>query len=155
MAVDLDCSTAGPVQSSWATRAKRARQRQTMRLFLQLILVVASYARQHSYAGTGNMRSNPERGFRHELHGACTGEGTSGLSDDAIKELATYNLTVAQVYCYLPTAPTLDNQTLLSIETAMGRLRQAGVKALWRCAYDRLNPGDFSFSRRPRVCIRA
>jgi hypothetical protein len=117
-----------------------------MRLFLQLILVVASYARQHSYTGTGNMRSNPERGFRHELHGACTGEGTSGLSDDAIKELATYNLTVAQVYCYLPTTPTLDNQTLLSIETAMGRLRQAGVKALWRFAYDHLNPGEQNYT---------
>lgn len=95
------------------------------------------------------MRSNPERGFRHELHGACTyewGPTRHGLSEDALKQMASFNLTVAQVYCYLPTDPTLDNKTLMAVETAMSRLRQAGVKALWRFAYDREAPGEQSYT---------
>jgi hypothetical protein len=68
------------------------------RLLVVLALgLVYVQATKHRYAGTGEMRSNPERGFRSEIHGACSGEGNAGISDQAIKELATFNLTVAQV----------------------------------------------------------
>ena len=40
--------------------------------------------------------------YRHELHGACTGEGfpngsARGIDPAAMKQMAEYNLTVAQV----------------------------------------------------------
>lgn len=66
-----------------------------------------------------------------------SGEGSSGLTLDDLKRMEQYNLTVAQVYCYLPTTPILDNATLKSVQTSMDTLRIAGVKALWRFAYDR------------------
>ena len=40
----------------------------------------------------------------------------------------------------------LDNKTLESISTAMAVLRASGVKALWRFAYDRLAPGEQSYT---------
>ena len=73
----------------------------------------------HTFVGTGEMRMNPERGFRHEIHGACTGEGDKGISDTDIQQLAQFNLTVAQVYCYLPTNSNLDAQDLNAISAAL------------------------------------
>ena len=75
----------------------------------------------HTFSGTGEMRINPERGFRHEIHGACTGDGRNGISDTDIKQLAQFNMTVAQVYCYLPTTATLDSQDLNAISAALVR----------------------------------
>ena len=106
------------------------------RLLLALcVLVTAVHAGVHSYKGSTGIRNNPERGFRHELHGACTGEGypngsARGLDPAAMQQMHDYNLTMAQVYCYLPTTPTLDSKTLDSVKTAMAVLRQHGVKVL-------------------------
>ena len=118
-----------------------------------MLSFVQGQGSRHEYAGSSEMRSNPERGFRHELHGACTGEGRTangtkarGLDLAAMQEMAQYNLTIAQVYCYLPTTPTLDNATLESITTAMQVLRAHRVKALWRFAYDRLAPGEQNYT---------
>lgn len=43
------------------------------------------------------MRSNPERGFRHELHPDTSGT----LSPLQLSQLSAFNLTVAQTYWYL------------------------------------------------------
>ena len=49
-----------------------------------------------------------------------TANGTAhGLSDSDMQMMSAYNLPIAQLYCYLPTAPILDNATLDSITTAM------------------------------------
>ena len=66
-----------------------------------LLTATTVTAEVHTFVGTGEMRSNPERGFRDELHGACTGEwgpGRAGLSDDDMEDMQTMNLTVAQVW---------------------------------------------------------
>ena len=65
-----------------------------------LLTATTVTAEVHTFVGTGEMRSNPERGFRDELHGACTGEwgpGRTGLSDDDMDDMKTMNLTIAQV----------------------------------------------------------
>ena len=79
----------------------------------------SSAQRLHTFTGTGEMRINPERGFRHEIHGACTGDGHNGISDKDIQQLAQFNLTIAQVYCYLPTTARLTAQDLNAIATAL------------------------------------
>eukprot|EP00038_Savillea_parva_P003016 m.120027 g.120027 ORF g.120027 m.120027 type:complete len:703 (+) comp11042_c0_seq1:3-2111(+) len=87
-----------------------------------------------SFRGTGNMVSNPERGFRMEIDTACD-EG--GITDSIVETMHRLNLTVAQTYCYLPTTPTLNASAHDAVSTAFEVLRSAGVKALWRFAYDR------------------
>jgi hypothetical protein len=81
------------------------------------------------------MRSNPERGFRHELHPDTSGT----LSPLQLSQLSAFNLTVAQTYWYLPPTPVLSEQTLQGVTKTLRTLRRAGVKALFRFAYDRCN----------------
>lgn len=91
----------------------------------------------HTYTGSYDFVPNPERGFRHEFDNGC-----EGISEQQIQQLKLYNLTVAQTYCYIPNATELSQETLDSVSTAFGQLRDAGVKALWRFAYDRAMPGE-------------
>ena len=56
------------------------------------------------------------------------------------------NLTVAQTYCYLPTDSTMAPETLSAVEAAFETLRQSGVKALLRFAYDRNMPGTENYT---------
>ena len=85
-------------------------------------LLSCAHAGEHRYVGSAAIRNNPERGFRfstiiqvlvlyqltpvlfyrHEVHGACTGEGVPngsarGIDPGAMKQMSEYNLTVAQV----------------------------------------------------------
>jgi hypothetical protein len=117
-------------------------------LCLGMLLPVVAYADAHTFAGTGEMRSNPERGFRNELHGACTGEwgaGSGGFSDQDMSDMRSMNLTIAQVYCYLPNTTRLGANDTLAIEHAARQLRSVGAKALWRFAYDR-DAGEFMYT---------
>ena len=92
----------------------------------------------HFYRGTGEMRSNPERGFRHELHPDENGT----LTQLSLDQLRMFNLTVGQTYWYLPVEPVLSEQTLAGVSKTLRTLRGVGVKALFRFAYDRCNaPG--------------
>ena len=84
------------------------------------------------------MINNPERGFRHEIDRGCT----DGIDNKTLAQLAQYNLTVAQTYCYLPNTSTLSAATIASMDAAFNSLRRNGIKALWRFAYDRNMPGE-------------
>ena len=111
-----------------------------------LLTVVPVYAtnvtiimQQYFFNGTGELRSNPERGFRHELHPDANGT----ISTSSLDQLRMYNLTVAQTYFYLPDAPVLSRATIEGVGYTLRTLRQRGVKALWRFAYDRC-PGGYA-----------
>ena len=52
----------------------------------------------------------------------------------------------AQTYCYLPTDATLTPATLQAVGKAFATLRGAGVKALFRFAYDRAMPGENTYT---------
>jgi hypothetical protein len=93
----------------------------------------------HIYAGTASMVGNPERGFRHEIDSGCD---AGGIMAKTLAQLAQFNLTVAQTYCYLPNATKISSATVQRMDTAFASLRGAGVKALWRFAYDRAMPGE-------------
>ena len=86
---------------------------------------------------------NPERGFRHEIDGGCS---PAGMSNASIEELRRFNLTVAQTYCYLSNDTQLAPAALRSMNAAFATLRRAGVKALWRFAYDRAMPGTHVYT---------
>ena len=107
------------------------------------LAVVASAApgrvslRTYFYDGTPDMRSNPERGFRHELHPDENGT----LSQPVLDQLRVNNLTVGQTYWYLPSVPVLTNDTLDGVVKTLKTLRSVGVKSLFRFAYDRCNSG--------------
>ena len=106
------------------------------------------------FNGTSEMRSNPERGFRHEIHPNIKGPhdvnttAPSGTVSAAnLAELGTFNLTVAQLYYYLPCEGDPCNETLPAeviegVATTLKALRSVGVKALWRFAYDQCDTGD-------------
>ena len=49
---------------------------------------------------------------------------------------------MAQTYCYLPNATELSPQVIASVSNGFAQLRSAGVKALWRFAYDHSMPGE-------------
>lgn len=89
------------------------------------------------YSGTAEMRSNPERGFRHELHPDENGT----ISPLQLSQLERFNLTVGQTYWYLPANPVLSEQTLRGVTKTLRTLRSVGVKSLFRFAYDRCNDG--------------
>ena len=89
------------------------------------------------YRGTAEMRSNPERGFRHELHPDENGT----LSPLELEQLKQFNLTVGQTYWYLPADPVLSEQTLQGVTKTLRTLRRVGVKALFRFAYDHCDSG--------------
>ena len=89
------------------------------------------------------MVSNPERGFRHEIDGGCS---TAGIVNGSIEELRLYNLTVAQTYCYLSNDTQLSPAALARMDNAFATLRKAGVKALWRFAYDQAMPGTHYYT---------
>eukprot|EP00040_Diaphanoeca_grandis_P035361 m.222177 g.222177 ORF g.222177 m.222177 type:complete len:689 (-) comp33365_c0_seq1:650-2716(-) len=95
------------------------------------------------FTGTSAMRSNPERGFRHEIDQGCD---RGGITDAQIAQMVQNNLTVSQVYCYLPVNDTLTPQVFQSVQAAFDKLRSAGVKALWRFAYDRDMPGENDYT---------
>jgi hypothetical protein len=99
--------------------------------------------RRHAFTGTPAMVSNPERGFRHEIDGGCS---PAGMSNASIEELRRFNLTVAQTYCYLSNDTQLAPAALRSMDAAFATLRRAGVKALWRFAYDRAMPGTHVYT---------
>jgi hypothetical protein len=70
------------------------------RALFVLLLSTGVSADVHTFSGTGAMVRNPERGFRDELHGACTGEWSpsqQGFSQDDMLAMQTLNLTIAQV----------------------------------------------------------
>ena len=91
----------------------------------------------HLYRGSAELRDNPERGFRHELHPDANGT----LPPLQLQQLREYNLTVGQTYWYLPPEPVLSEATIAGVEKTLRTLRSVGVKALFRFAYDRCNPG--------------
>ena len=103
----------------------------------------ASLPTRHAFAGSAAMASNPERGFRHEIHGGCA---DGGMLKTAVAELRRYNLTVAQTYCYLSNETQLTSSALVNMDAAFGTLRRAGVKALWRFAYDDTMPGTHYYT---------
>ena len=106
-----------------------------------LLLPAPATAATHSFVGTGEMRSNPERGFRDELHGACTQEWSStrgeGIPDSDMQVMTQLNMTIDQVYCYLPNTTELTANDTRAIVNTAAQLRKVGAKALWRFAYDR------------------
>ena len=91
----------------------------------------------HLYRGSAELRDNPERGFRHELHPDANGT----LPPLQLQQLREYNLTVGQTYWYLPPEPVLSEATIAGVEKTLRTLRSVGVKALFRFAYDRCNSG--------------
>ena len=86
------------------------------------------------FAGSAESIVNPERGFRAEF-----------ADFPALKNLdvcATFNLTLAQAYCYMwqfctssPCAP-LSVAYLKELDEGFARARRAGVKLLLRFAYE-------------------
>ena len=105
------------------------------------------------FSGTSEMRSNPERGFRHEIHPSIKGTheinktAPSGtISAATLAELGEFNLTVAQLYYYLPCEgdpcnETLSDEVVAGVATSLAALRSVGAKALWRFAYDACDSG--------------
>ena len=115
------------------------------------------FTRRH--IGTFGLVSNPERGFRDELHpNPLTGE----YSPHAMENMRRFNLTVGQTYFYIPTEQgdchahgcgctpssrgchvneTLSPTVLAAVGKALQIQRNAGVKAKWRFAYDRCDSG--------------
>jgi len=101
------------------------------------------------------MLLNPERGFRHEIDAGCdVGPAADARWAQTLADVATYNLTVVQTYCYLVPENETDVQAQLSpaalgkAAEAFARLRMAGAKALLRFAYDRDMPGTHRYSAR-------
>ena len=95
----------------------------------------------HTYLfrGSADIRNNPERGFRHELHPDENGT----LAQQQLDELREYNLTVAQTYWYLPSDAVLTNQTIDGVVKTLDTLRAVGVKALFRFAFVRRDPTTY------------
>jgi hypothetical protein len=99
-----------------------------------------------SFNGSTEMRTNPERGFRHELDDFCAWEGADGRWQPDVNgshqlqrlhEAAPNNLSVVQAYCYLDGEhDTIPPTVFRTLERGFDRLRAAGVKALFRFAYD-------------------
>jgi hypothetical protein len=100
------------------------------------------------FNGTTEMRSNPERGFRHELDDFCAWSDTQvprqwhpdvngSHQMQRLFEAKPNNLTVVQAYCYLDGESDLIPPALLeTLDRGFDRLRASGVKALFRFAYD-------------------
>ena len=106
----------------------------TLTLILFAAAAVAALpTRTYLYHGTSQIRNNPERGMRHVLH--PDQDGT--LSASVLEQLKMYNLTVAQTYWYLPSDPQISPDTIAGVRKTLHTLRTAGVKALFRFAYDR------------------
>ena len=115
----------------------------TTAMALTLVLfaaVAASPGATHTYLyqGTSEIRNNPERGMRHELHPDQNGT----LPSSVLEQLKMYNLTVAQTYWYLPSEPQLSPDIIAGVRKTLRTLRTAGVKALFRFAYDRCPDGS-------------
>ena len=59
-----------------------------------------------------------------------------------LHECKTYNMTIAQTYCYLDGEQDVISETMLTrLEAGFAKLRAAGVKALLRFAYDKCEGG--------------
>ena len=75
------------------------------------------------------MRSNPERGFRHELDDLCDAEPPMAPGRlSRLHECGPNNLTLAQTYCYLDPDETIeeDGPRVAMLEAGFAKLRQAG-----------------------------
>ena len=55
---------------------------------------------------------------------------------------------MTQTYCYLPITKdgVLSQAVLQAVDAGFSRLRTGGVKALWRFAYDKLDPGENNYT---------
>ena len=70
-----------------------------------------------------------------------------GLAPSDLAQAAKYNLTVAQVYCFLPcTSAELSAGFLDRVKAGFGLLREHGIKALLRFLYDRDMPGECDYT---------
>lgn len=106
-----------------------------------------------TFKGSPELVLNPERGFRHEIDSGCdSGPVADARWTQVLAEMAQYNLTVVQTYCYLvPESETqvpaqLSTATVGKLADAFARLRTAGAKALLRFAYDRDMPGTHAYN---------
>ena len=106
-----------------------------------------------TFKGSPELVLNPERGFRHEIDSGCdSGPAADARWTQVLAEMAQYNLTVVQTYCYLvPESETqvpaqLSTATVGKLADAFARLRTAGAKALLRFAYDRDMPGTHAYN---------
>lgn len=73
--------------------------------------------------------------------------GKDGLAPSDLAQAAKYNLTVAQVYCFLPcTSTELSAGFLDRVKAGFGLLREHGIKALLRFLYDRDMPGECDYT---------
>ena len=92
-----------------------------------------------SFDGSADLLINPERGFRWEFD--------SFPSLDGLADAIALNVSIAQCYAYLPAAPVPLNSSFLSaLDAGFGALRVAGLKAVLRFAYDRLQPGENNYT---------
>jgi hypothetical protein len=104
------------------------------------------------FNGTTEMRTNPERGFRHELDDFCAWSDTHGRWHADVNgghqlrrlvQAGPNNLSVVQAYCYLDgESDAIPPALIRTLDRGFGRLRAAGVKALFRFAYDHCPADD-------------
>ena len=96
---------------------------------------------------------NPERGFRSQLVNYRHGHFPAGVPaggpfpwpDPRIEHAFQYNMTVVQTYCYLDSEVDELNASFVdSLDAGFERHRQAGIKSLFRFAYDSCGPGHES-----------
>ena len=65
--------------------------------------------------------------------------------DPRLQHATDYNMTVVQTYCYLDSeSDQLDPRFLGMLDAGFERHRRAGVKSLFRFAYDSCGPGHES-----------
>ena len=106
-----------------------------------------------TFRGSSEMLLNPERGFRLELDQGCDGKAAAAARWAAtLADVAKYNITVVQTYCYLvaeneaQVPAQLSAEVLSRVAEAFTRLRMGKAKALLRFAYDRAMPGTHKYS---------
>lgn len=111
-----------------------------MLLLLPLIFLSTGLAQDFTmFDGSADMVLNPERGFRWEFDSFPLLTGI----EDAIAN----NVTLVQCYVYLPPQPIPLNSSFLSaLDDGFAALRSAGMKAVLRFAYDRLQPGENNYT---------
>jgi len=94
-----------------------------------------------AYDGSAAMLRNPERGFRFELD--------FPFSLATLADALALNCTLVQTYAYLPASNPplpLPQSVLDELDAGFGALRAAGMKAVLRFAYDRLQPGEQNYT---------
>jgi hypothetical protein len=117
---------------------------------LLLLPAASQQAQRHTFRTTVDARPNPERGFRTQLVNARIKRpsdeppgGPFPWPDPNLRHAAEFNLSVVQTYCYLGSeSDTLNASLLEAMDAGFERHRQAGVKSLFRFAYDACAPSD-------------